>query len=77
MTTEVHTSVLVQLTTQLNLSTQCLVEAGKAMEQLEAKVWKLRGALAEIEDWAQSKYDGPEDTRMGWLIARCQDARGR
>jgi len=50
-----------------------LVNAEKAAKIIE----RLTDALEEIEAYAQDKYDGPEDRHWGWVLARCQDARGR
>ena len=53
--------------------TALMVNAEKAAKIIE----RLTDALEEIEAYAQDKYDGPEDRHWGWVLARCQDARGR
>jgi len=50
-----------------------LVNAEKAAKLIE----RLTDALVEIEEYAEDQYDGPEDRHWGWVLARCQDARGR
>ena len=68
-----------------------LNDLNEAMDKLEASMNKymanaekaaklierLTEALVDIEEYAQDQYDGTEDRRMGWVLARCQDARGR
>jgi len=50
-----------------------LANAEKAAKLIE----KLDAALKEIEEYAEDQYDGPGDRHWGWVLARCQDARGR
>jgi len=50
-----------------------LVNAEHAAKLIE----RLTEALVEIEEYAEDQYDGPEDRHWGWVLARCQDARGR
>ena len=50
-----------------------LANAEKAAKLIE----RLTDALVEIEEYAEDQYDGPEDRHWGWVLARCQDARGR
>ena len=50
-----------------------LVNAEHAAKLIE----RLTEALVEIEEYAEDQYDGPEDRHWGWVLALCQDARGR
>jgi len=50
-----------------------MANAEKAAKIIE----RLTDALVDIEEYAEDQYDGPEDRHWGWVLARCQDARGR
>jgi len=69
--------VLKETAEAMEASIDAMNKAESELDRRAFRIRKLLAAMEEIEAYAQDKYDGPEDRHWGWVLARCQDARGR